>query len=122
MFIRKLAVEGLSLNAAKCEIVCDDMTSCGTLLVALPGAQLIKESQAQLLGSPLVDEECISVALAEKVEELQRLGKRLQMLTVMHWFCCGIVFPCPSYCTSSGLLHVSDRPPLRHMMIACVRF
>ncbi len=26
-------------------------------------------------------EECISVALAEKVEELQRLGKRLQMLT-----------------------------------------
>ncbi len=27
------------------------------------------------------DEECISVALAEKVEELQRLGKRLQMLT-----------------------------------------
>ncbi len=72
---------GLSLNAAKCEIVCDDMTFCGTLLVALPGAQLIKESQAQLLGSPLGDEECISVALAEKVEELQRLGKRLQMLT-----------------------------------------
>ncbi len=72
---------GLSLNAAKCEIVCDDMTSCGTQLVALPGAQLIKESQVQLLGSPLGDEECISVALAEKVEELQRLGKRLQMLT-----------------------------------------
>ncbi len=63
---------GLSLNGAKCEIVCDDMTSCGTLLVALPGVQLIKESQAQLLGSPLGDEECISVALAEKMEELQR--------------------------------------------------
>ncbi len=77
--MKDVADIGLSLNAAKCEIVCDDMTSCGTLLVALPGAQLIKESQAQLRGSPLGDAECIFVALAEKVEELQRLGKRLQM-------------------------------------------
>jgi len=71
---------GLSLNAAKCEIVSEDMTTCGTLLVALSVAQLIPPCKAKLLGSPLGDDDCVSAALAEKVESLRRLGERLKHL------------------------------------------
>ena len=35
---------GLTLNAGKCEIISNDMTTCGTLLVLLPGAQLVPSS------------------------------------------------------------------------------
>ena len=79
--MRDAADSGLTLNAGKCEIESDNMTICGTLLVALPGAKLVGVSQAQLLGSPLGDDECVSAALAEKVEALRRLGERLQLLT-----------------------------------------
>ena len=72
---------GLSLNAAKCEIVCDDMATCGSLLVALPGAKLVSVSQAHLLGSLIGDDKCITAALTGKVEDLQRLGERLQLLS-----------------------------------------
>ena len=72
---------GLVLNTGKCEIISQDMTTCGTLLVSLPGAKLVPPSQAQLLGSPLGDDACISAALADKVEALRRLGDRLKFLT-----------------------------------------
>ena len=39
---------GLSLNARKCEIIGTNMTTCGTLLVSLPGAQLFPPGQATL--------------------------------------------------------------------------
>ena len=69
--IRDADALGLTLNASKCEIISTDMMTCGTLLVALPGAQLIPLSQAQLLGSPIGDDSCISAVLSGKVEELR---------------------------------------------------
>ena len=41
---------GLTLNTTKCEIISQDMSTCGTLLVSLPGAQLVPTSHAQLLA------------------------------------------------------------------------
>ena len=72
---------GLTLNTAKCEINSQDMTTCGTLLVSLPGAQLVPTSHAQLLGSPLGDDASISAVLADNVEALRRLGERLKFLS-----------------------------------------
>ena len=72
---------GLTLNTAKCEIISQDMTTCVTLLVSLPGAQLVPTSHAQLLGSPLGDDASISAVLADKVEALRSLGERLKFLS-----------------------------------------
>ena len=44
---------GLTLNVRKCEIISNDMTTCGTLLLLLPGTQSVPPSRAQLLGSPI---------------------------------------------------------------------
>ena len=91
--VMKEAVDlGLTLNAGKCEIISSDMTTCGTLLVLLPGAQLVSPSRAQLLGSPIGDDSCVSAVLAERVETLSRLGKRLKLLSahdalVLLWNC-----------------------------------
>ena len=57
------------------------MSTCGTLLVALPGAQLTPPNEAQLLGSPIGDDSCISAVLSSKVEALRRLGERLKLLS-----------------------------------------
>ena len=57
------------------------MSTCGTLLVSLPGAQLVPTSHAQLLGSPLGDVASISAVLADKVDALRRLGERLKFLS-----------------------------------------
>ena len=57
------------------------MTTCGTLLVSLLGAQLVPPGQATLLGSPLGEDGCVAVAIREKVEALERLGERLKRLT-----------------------------------------
>ena len=79
--IREAVDLGLTLNAGKCEIISSDMTICGTLLVSLPGVQLVPPSRAQLLGSPIGDDSCVSAVLAEKVETLRRLGERLKLLS-----------------------------------------
>ena len=78
--MREASDVGLCLNLGKCEIISSDMTTCGTLLVALPGAQLVPRAQAQMLGSPVGDDSCVSSVLSEKVEALRRLGKRLRLL------------------------------------------
>ena len=72
---------GLKLNLSKCEIISHDMTTNGTLLVLLPGARLVRPSDAELLGSPLGDDAKISAMLADKVESLRRLGDHLQLLS-----------------------------------------
>ena len=79
--MRDAADLGLTLNPGKCEIISSDMTACGTLLVSLPGAHLVPPSQAQLLGSPIGDDTCVSTVLSEKVEALRRLGERLKLLS-----------------------------------------
>ena len=120
--VMRNAVElGLSLNTMKCETVCDDMTTSDTLLAELPGVQLVRTSQAQLLGSPIGNDECVTAALTGKVNVLRRLGER-HCQRMMLSSCCAIPLHCLSCCICFGLLHVSDRPPWEHMMFAYVRF
>ena len=40
----------LTLNTTKCEIISQDMSTCGTLLVSLPGAQLVPTSHLSCWG------------------------------------------------------------------------
>ena len=115
--MRDAAALGLSLNDMKCEIVCNDNLSCDTLLVALSDAQLVKVSQAQLLGSPVGDDECVATVVMDKVEVLRRLGERLHSLTAHDaLICCAIVLPCQS-CQDCSLFQIGHT-----MMIAFVRF
>ena len=72
---------GLTLNAGKCEIISSDMTACDTLLVLLPGTQLVPPSQAQLLGSPIGHDSCVSAVLVERVEALKSLGEKPKLLS-----------------------------------------
>ena len=58
------------------------MSTRGSLLCSLPGAQLIDPPKAMLLGSPLGDDSCITNAISEKIEDLRRLGERLKLLSV----------------------------------------
>ena len=88
---------GLTLNARKCEIISSNMTTCGTLLVSLPGAQVVPSSRVQLLGSPIDDNPCISAVLT-----LRRLGERLRFLSAKNaLILLRNSFPLPSLCSSS---------------------
>lgn len=72
---------GLLLNSEKCEIICSDVSARSTILASLPGAQLVPTSQAQLLGSPIGDDSCVSAVLTSKVGALRILGERLKLLS-----------------------------------------
>ena len=71
---------GLILNNSKSEIISASDSTLSLLLSHLPGAQLLPPSQASLLGSPLGDENCMSAAIMDKVEALQRMGNHLSHL------------------------------------------
>ena len=69
---------GLSLNNQKSEIICNDPTTRGTILVSLPGARVVDPLEACLLGSPLGNEDSVSVALKVKLAALEVMGSRLE--------------------------------------------
>ena len=52
-----------------------------SILVALPGVRLVPPTEAQLLGSPVGDNACVSSILSEKVDALRRLDERLKLLS-----------------------------------------
>ena len=69
---------GLVLNSNKTEIICSDVAFSDRLLQELPGASVIKPSDARLLGSPIGDLETVDSAIREGISDLQRIGERLQ--------------------------------------------
>jgi len=102
--MRDAVDSGLTLISAKCEIISHDRTTCGTLLVSLPGAHMVLPSSALVLGSPLGDSACTSAVLMDKVEAL-RLGDRLTFLSahdvlvlLRNCFALPQTDICPSYC------------------------
>ena len=71
---------GLCLNCAKSEIISSDRLIIDSVLLSLPGAQVIEPTFATLLGSPLGNEACVSVALDKKVNNLAKMRDRLALL------------------------------------------
>ncbi len=69
---------GLTLNTAKCEIICHDDIVRDNLIVALPGAKIVTPDSAFLLGSPLGCVDSIDASLEEKTQALKLMGSRFQ--------------------------------------------
>uniref|UniRef100_A0A1X7V5Z3 Uncharacterized protein n=1 Tax=Amphimedon queenslandica TaxID=400682 RepID=A0A1X7V5Z3_AMPQE len=69
---------GLSLNSRKFEVICENSEVHEHLLPSLPNSLYIDPSNATLLGSPLGDVACVSVALRAKVVSLSVMGERLR--------------------------------------------
>ena len=69
--IKSFEEVGLSLNNQKSEIICSDPVTRGTIITALPGAQVVDPSGATLLGSPIGNTSCISISLKEKTHALR---------------------------------------------------
>ena len=44
---------GLSLNLNKYEVICQDHTTLGSLLVNIPGLMVLNSESSTLLGSPI---------------------------------------------------------------------
>ena len=70
-------IAGLCLNCAKSEIICNHRLITDAVLLSLSGAQVIELTSATLLGSPLGNEECVSVALEKKVNNLAQNGAQI---------------------------------------------
>ena len=79
--VRSMEEIGLRLNCAKSEIICNNRLIIDSVLPSLPGAQVIEPTSATLLGSPLDNEACVSVALEKKINNLTKMGDRLALLT-----------------------------------------
>ena len=67
---------GLILNTSKCEIICQDDTVQGNLIMALPGAKIVSPERTCLLGSHLGCVAFIDASLEEKIEALKTMGAR----------------------------------------------
>ena len=80
--IEKGAAElGLRLNRKKCEVICDDESTCNAMLSAVPGLQVVGCSQATLLGSPIGDSSSIDECIHDKTMKLELMGERLHLLS-----------------------------------------
>ena len=62
---------GLSLNLNKCEVMCRDHTTLGSLLVNIPGLMVVNPESPTFLGS--------SISVAEGIDSI--LGKKIDSLT-----------------------------------------
>ena len=80
--IEKGAAElGLQLNRKKCEVICDDESTCNAMLSAVPGLQVVGCSQATFLGSPIGDSSSIDECIHDKTMKLELMGERLHLLS-----------------------------------------
>ena len=73
---------GLTLNYFKCEIICQDDTVLGNLIMALPYAKIVSPEKACLLGSPLGCVASIDTSLEEKIEALKTMSAYFKYFSV----------------------------------------
>ena len=71
---------GLSLNPAKCEIICHDNAVRGQVIVNLPGAVVVDHEKACLLGSPIGNVSSFDSAIEDKIHALRTMGDRFPHL------------------------------------------
>ena len=109
--IEKGAAElGLQLNRKKCEVICDDESTCNAMLSAVPGLQVVGCSQATLLGSPIGDSSSIDECIHDKTMKLELMGERLHLLSSHD----SLLLLRHSLCISK-ILYVLRTAPLFHL-------
>ena len=79
---------GLKLNISKCEVNCASIITrinCNLDIAnSFPGFQIIDIRDAQLLGSPILSDRGLDVALDDKCNKLQNMLSRLKHLSAHH--------------------------------------
>ena len=71
---------GLQLNEEKTEVICCSQEARESMLSSLPGALVVENEEATLLGSPIGGVSAISTTIREKVDVLKIMGGRLAHL------------------------------------------
>ena len=74
-------VEGLELNHAKTELVCDDIVTSNAVLSTFSDFKQICCDRATLLGTPIGSVGLIDSMLVSKVGKFKLIGERLQHLS-----------------------------------------
>ena len=75
-----LAKLGLELNHSKSELICNQPSIREAMLLEVPSLHTVNCSNATLLGSPIGDVDCIDDVILRKIEMLQLMGERLNLL------------------------------------------
>ena len=71
---------GLELNHSKSELICNQPSIREAMLLEVPSLRTVNCSNATLLGSPIRDVDCIDDVIMRKIEMLQLMGERLNLL------------------------------------------
>ena len=71
---------GLELNHSKSELICNQPSIREAMLLEVQSLRAVNCSNATLLGSPIGDVDCIDVVIMRKIEMLQLMGERLNLL------------------------------------------
>ena len=72
---------GLNLNLCKCEIITQDNSTLGTIMTALPQAQVEDSAQATPMGSPLGGRKSVTKAIGEKTAALKTVDEKFGALS-----------------------------------------
>ena len=71
---------GLTINAAKCEIITDDVEVVQKLKAIAPAIKHISTASAMLLGAAIGGDHSVDEVLEAKLQELRRLADRVSLL------------------------------------------
>ena len=71
---------GWELNHSKSELICSQTSIQEAMLLGIPSLRTVNCSNATLLGSPIGDVDCIDDVIMRKIEMLQLMGERLNLL------------------------------------------
>ena len=84
--VREAEFIALNLILSKCEIITQDNTALGTILKALPEAQVVDSAHATLLNPPLGDGKCVAKVIGKKTAALKRVGEKFGALSAHEAF------------------------------------
>ena len=121
MSLRRLSLWACTLNTSKCQIICQDDTAQGNLIMTLPGAKIVIPERACLLGSPLGCVASIDASLEEKIVSLKTMDARFNSFfdhDSLTLFVIPLLFP--SSITSCGQRHASCLDSWRNTIPLCV--
>ena len=71
---------GLELNHSKSELICNQPSIREAMLLEVPSLRTVNCSNATLLGSPIGDVDCMDDVIMRKIEILQLMGGRINLL------------------------------------------
>ena len=71
---------GLELNHSKSELICNQPSIRDAMLSEVPSFRSVSCSNATLPGSPIGDVDCVDEVIMRKIELLQLMGERLNLM------------------------------------------